>query len=171
MTRTRFETPPGLHTCGSSPTRKLPRKRSSASLPGSTIGRFWVLFTEAINDIPDYLEVPRHGPAFCGRAGRVVRHHPALVFQFPASITSVVDAPRLVSSDASPPRPEWAVTCSPTRSSASSRLASRPSSTWRASLHVGARTHRVPVRPLRAHASPARYGSGHLSPERGVGGG
>ena len=33
-----------------------------------------------------------------------------LVFQFPASITSVVDAPRLVSSDASPTRPECAVT-------------------------------------------------------------
>jgi hypothetical protein len=33
-----------------------------------------------------------------------------LVFQLPASITSVVDAPRLVSSDASPTRPEWAVT-------------------------------------------------------------
>ena len=32
-----------------------------------------------------------------------------LVFQFPASITSVVDAPRLVSSDASPTRPECAV--------------------------------------------------------------
>ena len=32
------------------------------------------------------------------------------VAQFPASITSVVDAPRLVSSDASPTRPEWAVT-------------------------------------------------------------
>jgi len=31
------------------------------------------------------------------------------VFQFPASITSVVDAPRLVSSDARPTRPEWAV--------------------------------------------------------------
>ena len=30
----------------------------------------------------------------------------------PANITSVVDAPRLVSSDASPTRPEWAVTCS-----------------------------------------------------------
>ena len=29
-----------------------------------------------------------------------------LVFQLPASITSVVDAPRLVSSDASPTRPE-----------------------------------------------------------------
>ena len=25
----------------------------------------------------DCSEVPRHGPAFCGRAGRVVRHHPA----------------------------------------------------------------------------------------------
>ena len=35
-----------------------------------------------------------------------------LVFQLPASMTSVVDAPRLVSSDASPTRPEWAVTCS-----------------------------------------------------------
>ena len=33
-----------------------------------------------------------------------------LVFQFPASMTSVVDAPRLVSSDASPTRPECAVT-------------------------------------------------------------
>ena len=33
-----------------------------------------------------------------------------LVFQLPASITSVVDAPRLVSSDASPIRPECAVT-------------------------------------------------------------
>ena len=33
-----------------------------------------------------------------------------LVFQLPASITSVVDAPRLVSSDASPTRPECAVT-------------------------------------------------------------
>ena len=33
-----------------------------------------------------------------------------LVFQLPASMTSVVDAPRLVSSDASPTRPEWAVT-------------------------------------------------------------
>ena len=29
------------------------------------------------------------------------------VFQFPASMTSVVDAPRLVSSDASQTRPEW----------------------------------------------------------------
>ena len=33
-----------------------------------------------------------------------------LVFQLPANITSVVDAPRLVSSDASPTRPECAVT-------------------------------------------------------------
>ena len=33
-----------------------------------------------------------------------------LVFQLPASMTSVVDAPRLVSSDASPTRPECAVT-------------------------------------------------------------
>ena len=33
-----------------------------------------------------------------------------LVFQLPASMTSVVDAPRLVSSDASPIRPECAVT-------------------------------------------------------------
>ena len=33
-----------------------------------------------------------------------------LVFQFPANITSVVDAPRLVSSLASPTRPECAVT-------------------------------------------------------------
>ena len=33
-----------------------------------------------------------------------------LVFQFPASITSVVDAPRVVSSDAKPTRPECAVT-------------------------------------------------------------
>ena len=33
-----------------------------------------------------------------------------LVFQFPASMTSVVDAPRLVSSDANPTRPECAVT-------------------------------------------------------------
>ena len=32
-----------------------------------------------------------------------------LVFQFPGSM-SVGDAPRLVSSDASPPVPEWAVT-------------------------------------------------------------
>ena len=32
------------------------------------------------------------------------------VFQLPASMTSVVDAPRLVSSDASPTRPECAVT-------------------------------------------------------------
>ena len=32
-----------------------------------------------------------------------------LVFQFPASITSVVDAPRVVSSDARPTRPECAV--------------------------------------------------------------
>ena len=30
-----------------------------------------------INGIPDCSEVPRHGPAFCGRAGRVVRDHPA----------------------------------------------------------------------------------------------
>ena len=47
--------------------------------------------------------------AFCGRPGRVVTTI-RLVFQFPASITSVVEAPRLVSSDASPTRPEWAVT-------------------------------------------------------------
>ena len=33
-----------------------------------------------------------------------------LVFQLPASITSVFDAPRLVSSDASPTRPECAIT-------------------------------------------------------------
>ena len=33
-----------------------------------------------------------------------------LVFQLPASITSVVEAPRLVNSDASPTRPECAVT-------------------------------------------------------------
>ena len=33
-----------------------------------------------------------------------------LVFQFPARITSVVDAPRLVNSDASPIRHECAVT-------------------------------------------------------------
>ena len=39
---------------------------------------------------------------------RCTGRSPAL--QFPASITSVVDAPRLVSSDASPTRPEWAVT-------------------------------------------------------------
>ena len=32
------------------------------------------------------------------------------VFQFPASITAVVDAPRAVSSEASPTRPLWAVT-------------------------------------------------------------
>ena len=32
------------------------------------------------------------------------------VFQFPASMTSVVDAPRAVSSDASPTRPLCAVT-------------------------------------------------------------
>ena len=37
-----------------------------------------------------------------------------LVFQFPASMTSVVDAPRLVSSDANPTRPECAVTRLPT---------------------------------------------------------
>ena len=30
-----------------------------------------------INGIPDCSEVPRHGPAFCGRAGRVVRDHSA----------------------------------------------------------------------------------------------
>ena len=43
--------------------------------------------------------------------GRVVRDHPARL-PVPGEHHVVVDAPRLVSSDASPTRPEWAVTCS-----------------------------------------------------------
>ena len=44
-----------------------------------------------------------------GRPGRVVRPPFGSSSSFPASITSVVDAPRLVSSDPAPTRPEWAV--------------------------------------------------------------
>ena len=54
------------------------------------------------------LQILGDGPAFGGRAGRVVSDHRA-VFQLPASMTSVVDAPRAVSSDASPTRPLCAV--------------------------------------------------------------
>ena len=58
----------------------------------------------------DGLQVARYGTALRSRPGGVVRHHTRLVFQLPASITSVVEAPRLVSSLASPIRPECAVT-------------------------------------------------------------
>ena len=56
-------------------------------------------------------QIPRDSPAFSGRPGRVVRHHPARL-PVPASITSVVDAPRLVSSDASPTLPRVGGHCS-----------------------------------------------------------
>ena len=73
---------------------------------------------------PGASEVLRHSPPLGRRPGRVVATI-RLVFQFPASITSVVDAPRLVSSDASLTRPEWAVTGS-TPAARAAALESQP---------------------------------------------
>ena len=105
-------------------------RADSASLTGAWIIGIWLIVR--LLDYIDTVDVPfdpeqaeADSAARMGRRGRrpltarscSLRPGPRglrgtirLVFQFPASITSVVDAPRLVSSDASPTRPEWAVT-------------------------------------------------------------
>ena len=72
-------------------------------------GRWGSVIRRALLLVNHDLQILSDGPAFSGRARRVVRDH-AGGFQLPASMTSVVDAPRAVSSDASPTRPLCAVT-------------------------------------------------------------